>query len=114
MLRRLEISPNVDMASLLIIERWIALSNTRAKLNCNGASKENLGHFGVGGILRDSKEEFLFAYAKYYGSHTSLWAEAKAILNGLTIAKRKYYTHMWIELDSLVLVSMLHDLCSVP
>lgn len=33
--------------------------------------------------MRNSKEEFVVTYAKYYGIHMSLWTEAKAILDGL-------------------------------
>lgn len=46
--------------------------------------------------------------------HTSLWVEAKALLDGLEIAKHKSITHVWIEVDSMVLVQMFQGSCSVP
>lgn len=56
----------------------------------------------------------MIAYCSYYGVKTRLWTEAKAVLDGLEIARGNSLNQLWIELDSQLLVDMLQGRCSVP
>src|SRR4051812_26722975 len=52
------------------------------KLNTDGASRGNPSEAGAAGILRISNGCFLFAFSKYLGNQSSIFAEAYAILLG--------------------------------
>lgn len=100
-------SPRVVKASSPILVRWIAPPLNWAKLNCDGAFKGNPGHSGGGGVLRDHNGDLILAYGNYYGISLSLCAEAKALLDGLIISDGKGITHLWVEVDSMILFNML-------
>lgn len=53
------------------------------ELNCDGASRGNLGASGGCGVYRKSNGDILLAYYAYYGILSSLAAEAYAVLSGL-------------------------------
>lgn len=50
----LGLCPCAEKASSFQLVRWIAPPDNWAKLNCDGASKGNIGHSGGSGIIRDS------------------------------------------------------------
>lgn len=56
------------------------------KLNADGASKNNPGLFGIGGILRDSHAYFVKAYMSYICIQTSFVADVQAVYEGLKLA----------------------------
>lgn len=66
--------------------RWIARPIFWTKLNCDGASKENIGHSGGWGLIRDGKGALSLSYGNYYGYKISVWAEAMAVLDGFELA----------------------------
>lgn len=65
-------------------------------------------------MLRDIKGSLILAFGHYYGCHTSVWAEAKAIMDGLQFVKRKSISKLWLELDSQLHVNILQGNCVVP
>lgn len=114
LLKWFDINPHVEKASTLIIVRWIAPPYNWVKLNCDGASKGNPGHSAAGGLIRNCDGNLICAYTTYYGVHTSIWAEAKAVLDGLLIVQSKSLTHVWIEVDSVLVAQMIQGKCAVP
>lgn len=55
------------------------------------------------------------AFYKFLGTYsTSVFAEVAAVLEGLRFAKSFGITHVWIELDSQVLVTILNDQVKGP
>lgn len=84
------------------------------KLNCDGTSRGNSGYAGGGTVLRDNKGDLIIAYENYYGVDSSVYAETRAVLDGLRLAKGKNISHLWIELDYLLLVEMLNGDAAIP
>lgn len=94
--------------------RWKRLSINWIKLNVDGASKGNPGDSGSAGIFQNSNCEFLLAIAIYFGHHTSVFAEAKAVHIGVQQAFHISFSSVWIELGSLIHVNILSGLSPVP
>src|SRR4051812_7577043 len=78
-------------------------SNKLGQIKLDGASKNNPGHSGGGGILRDCQGRLLLAYGNYYGIQTSIWAKARVVCDGLKFIKDWCISHLWLDLDSLIL-----------
>src|SRR4051812_44630471 len=77
------------------------------KLNTDGASKNNPGLAGAGGIIRDSHSNFVKAYSSFLSIQTSLFAEVKAVHEGIILALSLGISKLYIELDSKVVVDIL-------
>jgi len=80
---------------------WIKPPPLRVKLNSDGSCSN--GQSGGGGIIRDQKGDFIFAYSIPLGNGTSNMAEAKALLNGLQWCASKGIEMAIGETDSLLL-----------
>lgn len=94
--------------------RWIAPPRNWAKLNCEGSSRGNPGHSGGGDLLRDYKGEMILTYGNYYGISTSLYAVNKVLCDGLEMANSKRLSHLWVEVDSMLLYNTVMSFCVVP
>lgn len=96
-----------------IFVKWLPPIIHWHKLNCDGSSRGNPGPEGGGGIIRDHNGVFKLAYYDFYGTVSSMVAEAKSALRGLQLAVQ---THSFIhlELDSFDLVQILRDGSSCP
>ena len=88
---------------------WSPPAMPYAKLNVDGASKGNPGHSGGGGVIRSSTGKILFAFHNYYGINTSLFAETKALLDGLKFCNRMGLSQVEVETDSMVLLKMVKN-----
>lgn len=84
------------------------------KLNTDGASKGNPGASGGGGVIRDHKGSVIFAFLHYYGVHHSLIAEMRALLDGLRYCSALSLAVTHVEVDSKLLVDILHGVSSCP
>lgn len=76
-------------------------------LNMHGAAKGNPGLVGSGGVLRGSRGEWQWGFAEHAGCCSSMKAELKAVLRGLTIARQRSISKLWVQSDSVVLVGLL-------
>lgn len=94
--------------------RWIAPPRPWAQLNTDGSSKDNPGHAGGGGLIRNDVGHLLVAYAKYCGLKISVEAKALAPLDGLKLCKQRNLDRVWVEVDSLLLVQMIQGVCDIP
>lgn len=84
------------------------------KLNTDWASKGNPGHAAAEGVIRDSNDNMIGSFPEYLGLQTSVFAKAKAIMQGITLANRLGLRVVWIETDSLLIVNSLNGLVDVP
>lgn len=50
----------------------------------------------------------------HYDINTNLYAETKAMRDGLKIANGKRITQLWVGVDSMLLYNMVMGLCVVP
>ncbi|MQM17439.1 hypothetical protein Taro_050411 [Colocasia esculenta] len=76
-------------------------------LNIDGASKGNPRPCGGGGIFRDSNGNVSMAYSHYYGAGSSIFAEVRAMHDGVLLAIEKGFALTSICSDSLILVNSL-------
>lgn len=104
----------IERASMHILVCWISPLVSWAKFNCDGASKGNPEHSGGGGLIRYSNGYLLLAHGYFYGIKTSVAAEERVVLDGLKLAKSKFISNLWLELDSLLIVHMLQSRCEIP
>ncbi|KAH0690823.1 hypothetical protein KY289_018181 [Solanum tuberosum] len=81
---------------------WIKPPPLRVKLNSDGSCSN--GQSGGGGIIRDQKGDFIFAYSIPLGNGTSNTAEAEALLYGLQWCASKGIEMAIGETDSLLFI----------
>ena len=77
------------------------------KLNTDGSSRGNPGEAAGGGILRDGQGSTIFVFSDYFGTKTSLQAEALALLLGILICKALHIQDVQIECDSATLINLV-------
>ena len=88
--------------------KWIQPPHNVLKLNTDGCSKGNPGISGGGEVLRDARGNLLLAFSCSFGLATSLQAEVCALIFGVKLCLEKGFSSFEVELDSLVLVQILH------
>lgn len=110
----LGLNPIVEKASSLFIIRWIAPPLNWVKLNSDWASRGNPRHARGGAIFGNHTWDLIIANANYYGVQTLVYVETRAVLDGLRLAKGRNVTHLWLGLDSLLLVDMLKGVAAMP
>ncbi|CDP19416.1 unnamed protein product [Coffea canephora] len=62
-----------------------------------------------GGLLRDHSGKLIFSFSKEFGDVQVLQAEASALSYGLQICISKRFRKVLVEVDSKVLVSLIHS-----
>ncbi|WMV32839.1 hypothetical protein MTR67_026224, partial [Solanum verrucosum] len=87
--------------------QWIKPSDVWVKLNTDGSFLSNLGKIGVGGILRDSNGNLLFAYSTPLGEGTNNQAEVEVAIFGISWCVHLNYHKVILEVDSQLLVDWL-------
>ncbi len=76
-------------------------------LNTDGGSRGNPGPAGIGGVLKNGKEEVAI-FSKYIGEKTNNQAEYAALIVGLTQAHKKGIKKITCRLDSQLIVKQLN------
>lgn len=89
--------------------KWKKPNLGSLKLNSDGCPKGKLGILGGRGVVRDSKEGFVFTYACHIGIATSLQAEVKALLVGIRLCVERGMEALHVEVDSLILVQVIRS-----
>ncbi|XP_042003803.1 uncharacterized protein LOC121752775 [Salvia splendens] len=85
---------------------WHPLDAPWVKLNTDGAFSTSTLEAGEGGLVRGSDGGLLRAFCAPVVASSSFEAELLALILGLRMAM-ELSTHIWIELDSTALVSLL-------
>ncbi|XP_042056258.1 uncharacterized protein LOC121800823 [Salvia splendens] len=76
------------------------------KLNTDVAFSTSTLEAGEGGLVRGSDGGLLRAFCSPVAASSSFKAELMALIRGLEMAM-EFSTHIWIELDSAALVTLL-------
>lgn len=71
------------------------------KLNCDGSVMNNGRSAGCGGVLRDHRGNFVFAFTRRLDPCTTLHAELSGLFHGITIAHNRGFNNLIIETDSM-------------
>ncbi|KAL3534590.1 hypothetical protein ACH5RR_003051 [Cinchona calisaya] len=87
----------------------VASNTCLFNLNTNGASKGSLKSSSREGVIIDSLGYVLVAFSNLYGKNSSLVLEARALLDYLQLEFDHGITHLDIELDSLILTSVVRN-----
>ena len=72
------------------------------------------GRAGGGGVLRDGAGRFLLAFSAFFGRCSSIQAEARALLVGISLCISRGYRRVHVEADSLILVQILKSAIRHP
>jgi ribonuclease HI len=75
------------------------------KCNIDGASCGNPGNASCGGIFRNYEADFVYGFAEPLGINNAYVAELCGAMRAIEIAFDKQWTRLWIETDSLSVVS---------
>ena len=97
----------VRRSSTTIQVQWYAPLDNWFKLNSNGSSMGNLGRAGGGGLIRDSKGEWVSGYARAIRYTTSVAAELWAFHDGINLCIDLNLENVIIELDAKFVVDLL-------
>lgn len=84
---------------------WLPPPPGWIKLNTDGLSNSTTA--ATGGVFRNSRGLVLGCFCMSIGQHTAFYAEMLALIQGLTMAKKKGWTKLWIELDSSSVIQCL-------
>lgn len=82
-------------------------------LNRDGALKQNSGLAGGWGVLRGWNGKWLGGFTERIGLCSSVRAELRMVLQGLSLANGKGFKKLIVHVDSIIIVGMLkgkHDL----
>jgi ribonuclease HI len=98
--QNLKVSQSISVKWLLPPLGW-------AKLNTDGASSGNPGPAGGGGVIRDSRGDWVRGFSRSIGLASSVQAELRALLDGLLMTVELNIPFLEIEMDSLVAVNLI-------
>ncbi|KAL3533306.1 hypothetical protein ACH5RR_006827 [Cinchona calisaya] len=100
----------------LEVLHWLKLSHNYFKLNLHGSSIGNLGPLvgGEEGGGQDHLGLIIFGFTKYFGVGTSLEAELKSLLHGITLCLSKNLFPLHVEIDSKLVVDMITKRVNCP
>eukprot|EP00253_Pinus_taeda_P028873 PITA_28873 len=88
------------------VESWIQKQN-RPSLFFDGASKNNPGQAGAGGIIRDPQGEILVKYQWGLGVMSNNKAEAYSLFLGSSIARKMGLQNLLIMGDSAIIIASM-------
>ncbi len=87
------------------------MKDKKAILYCDGASKGNPGHSGIGIVLTINDKKITLS--EYIGLATNNMAEYTALIKGLKLAKKNGVTSIEIFTDSELMVKQISGLYKV-
>jgi len=87
--------------------RWDPPNGYWRALNTDSAARGNLGLAGARGVLRDGTGAWIIGFSEHLGHCSAIKAEIRDVLRGLKIAKEECTHKLWLQVDSMVVVSML-------
>ncbi|XP_042483480.1 uncharacterized protein LOC122063840, partial [Macadamia integrifolia] len=80
-----------------------------SKINIDGSSMGNPGRAGGGGVIRDSNGKVIFSFKHFFGISTNYYAEFMTFLHGIRHAMGQRITNLWIESDSVAVVTAVQS-----
>ncbi|XP_058759058.1 uncharacterized protein LOC131632300 [Vicia villosa] len=83
---------------------WKPPSRNWIKINCDGALSSTSGLSACGGIVRNSDEKFMGAFASYLGVSNSFMAKISGAMLSIEFACENNLNFIWLETDSLAMV----------
>lgn len=87
--------------------QWFKPGAGVVKLNLNGACHGNPSLSGGGGVNRDDKGDFIYAYASFFGVSTNTLSELRALYQGVLWLYSNGFHGVSIEMDSQLLFNCL-------
>jgi hypothetical protein len=84
---------------------WLPPMLNWIKCNIDGASSGNPGNASCGGVFRNHEAEFVYGFAEPLGIRNAYVAELCGAMRAIEIAFQNHWHHLWIESDSLSVVS---------
>jgi len=88
---------------------WKPPVGAAVKLNVDGSSLGNPGHYGFRGLIRDTNGNWLFGFFGSCGITTNMNAELQAIFHGLQMAWNNGFQHVECESDCQLALSLIKE-----
>jgi ribonuclease HI len=104
-LKMFRISIHHSRPSIMREVLWIPPMMNWLKCNIDGASCGNPGNASCGGVFRNHEAEFVYGFAEPLGVRNAFVAELCGAMRAIEIAFQNHWNHLWIESDSLYVVS---------
>ncbi|KAL6205985.1 hypothetical protein ACLB2K_023236 [Fragaria x ananassa] len=113
-LKNYNISCRARRAPRIIEVNWHPPILGWVKNNTDGAWQRASGRAGYGGIFRDFCGSFLGAFASNLDIPSSVEAEVMAVIQAIELAWVREWKHIWLEVDSTLVLHYLRDPHLVP
>ncbi|XP_019433776.1 PREDICTED: uncharacterized protein LOC109340519 [Lupinus angustifolius] len=113
-LRSFNINAKLNLALRITEVTWLPPERGWIKVNTDGAAHGSPGHSGGGGIFRDHNRVYITAFSKYLSIQNAIYAEFHAALHAVTIAYNRGWKHLWIEVDSSMLLDIFSGKSNPP
>ncbi|XP_062014448.1 uncharacterized protein LOC133730976 [Rosa rugosa] len=84
------------------------------KINTDGAWKMNSPSAGYGGVFRDYKGEVLGAFSSSLDIPSSVAAKVMVVIKAIELAWVRDWKHVWLEVDSSLVLTFLRSPHMVP
>jgi ribonuclease HI len=107
-LKRFRISIHPPCSSRLREVLWLPPMMNWIKCNIDGASSGNPGNASCGGVFRNNDAEFVYGFSEPLGITNAFVAELCGVMRAIEIAFQNHWHHLWIESDSLSVVSVFN------
>ncbi|XVF30503.1 hypothetical protein REPUB_Repub16aG0063700 [Reevesia pubescens] len=88
---------------------WFPLAPGIVRLNTDGASLENPGIAGAGGLIRTSMGEWSVGFRAHLGVCSNVAAELQAVRFGLLLAWNEGFRHIECQIDAKVIIDLIND-----
>lgn len=83
-------------------------------MKCNTDGAVNSTTSACGGIFRNYKADFVFCFAENTCAGNAFHAELSGAVRAIEIAASRNWTHLWLELDSTLVVNAFKNKSMVP
>lgn len=113
-IKRLGVNCQQRRAPKVIEVNWHPPIIDCVKINTDGAWKSSSQKAGCGGVFRDHRGNFMGAYSSNLDIPSSIAAEVMAVIKAIQLAWLRDWKHIWLEVDSKVVLSYFHSPSIVP
>ncbi|XP_058103385.1 uncharacterized protein LOC131246942 [Magnolia sinica] len=97
-----------------VLVKWSKPTPGWVQLNVDGSNLSNPGPSGGGGICRNDRGVFLFAFSVAYVNGSNNLAELCAIHNGMVLCLEKGLDRIVVESDSRLVIDTLSSQSGCP
>ncbi|KAL6225911.1 hypothetical protein ACLB2K_004760 [Fragaria x ananassa] len=113
-LKKIGVQCRLRRAPRVIEVNWHSPLYGCIKMNTDGAWKSSSNKAGYGGVFRDYSGKVMGAFCSNLDIPSSVAAEVMAVIKTIELAWVREWKHIWLEVDSALVLSFLRSPTLVP